>query len=142
MNDAVLRCVRYFETLTPATLEDIGRFYAEDAHFSDPFNDARGLPRIKAVYAHMFDQLDHPGFVVTETIASGNAAFLAWEFRFRRRSRPALVQCIAGASRLRFNPAGLIVDHRDYWDAAGQVYERLPLLGILLRMLKKRIATP
>lgn len=141
MNDAVQRCVRYFESLDPEALERIADIYAGDAHFSDPFNDVSGLSAIKAVYAHMFQQLDHPHFVVTETIATGNAAFLAWEFRFRLRSRPGVPQCIAGASRLRLNSAGLIVDHRDYWDAAEQVYEKVPVLGAVLRAIKRRIAT-
>lgn len=142
MNDAVQRCVRYFENLTPQTLDGIGAIYAADAQFSDPFNDVSGLAAIRAVYAHMFQQLDQPCFVVTETIASGNAAFLAWEFRFRLRSRPGVQQCIAGASRLRLNDAGMISDHRDYWDAAEQVYEKVPLLGAVLRAIKRRIATP
>jgi hypothetical protein len=28
--------------------------------------------------------------------------------------------------------------HRDYWDAAGELYEQLPLVGGLMRWLKKR----
>jgi len=30
--------------------------------------------------------------------------------------------------------------HRDYWDAAEELYEHLPLVGSLLRWLKRRIA--
>jgi steroid Delta-isomerase len=28
--------------------------------------------------------------------------------------------------------------HRDYWDAAGELYEQLPWVGALMRFLKKR----
>jgi len=30
------------------------------------------------------------------------------------------------------------VFHRDYWDAAEELYEKLPVIGALMRWLKKR----
>jgi hypothetical protein len=35
-----------------------------------------------------------------------------------------------------------VVDHRDYWDAAEELYETLPLLGTLLRALRSRLRAP
>jgi hypothetical protein len=29
--------------------------------------------------------------------------------------------------------------HRDYWDAAGELYAQLPLLGALMRWLQRRL---
>jgi hypothetical protein len=37
-----------------------------------------------------------------------------------------------------FNEQSLIVEHRDYWDAAEELYEKIPVLGALMRWLKKR----
>jgi steroid Delta-isomerase len=31
-----------------------------------------------------------------------------------------------------------VVFHRDYWDAAEELYEKLPVIGALMRWLKKR----
>ena len=45
---------------------------------------------------------------------------------------------IRGASHLRYDAAGLVAFHRDYWDAAEELYEKLPLIGSLMRWLKKR----
>jgi hypothetical protein len=42
---------------------------------------------------------------------------------------------------LRFAPDGRIAMHRDYWDAAEELYEKLPLLGGLMRWLKRRANT-
>jgi hypothetical protein len=33
---------------------------------------------------------------------------------------------------------GLITVHRDYWDAAEELYEKLPLVGGVMRWLKAR----
>jgi hypothetical protein len=40
---------------------------------------------------------------------------------------------------LEFNAQGLVALHRDYWDAAEELYEQLPLLGTVLRGVKKRL---
>ena len=46
---------------------------------------------------------------------------------------------IHGASHLRFGADGRVVVHRDYWDAAEELYEKLPLVGALMRWLKRRL---
>jgi hypothetical protein len=33
-----------------------------------------------------------------------------------------------------------VVWHRDYWDAAGELYAKLPLVGPLMRFLARRMA--
>jgi steroid delta-isomerase len=37
---------------------------------------------------------------------------------------------------------GRVVYHRDYWDAAGELYERIPLLGALMRGVRRRLRAP
>ena len=79
-----------------------------------------------------------PRFVVTQHLVQGEQAFLAWEFHFRmRRWRPRAAQCIRGATLLRFDAQSRVALHRDYWDAAEELYEKLPLLGALMRWLRK-----
>jgi hypothetical protein len=131
--------VRFFETLTPASLGDIGQIYAAEARFKDPFNEVVGVPAIERIFAHMFTALHTPRFVVTTQVLQGSQCFLTWEFRFRFRThQPAQEQVILGASHMMFGPDGRITLHRDYWDAAEELYEKLPLLGSLMRWLKRR----
>ena len=49
-------------------------------------------------------------------------------------------QCIHGGSHLRFAPDGRIAEHRDYWDAAEELYAKLPVIGALMRWLRARAA--
>ena len=53
------------------------------------------------------------------------------------RSRGAPYE-ICGGSHLRFNQAGLVVLHRDYWDAAEELLQKLPLVGAPIRWLRRR----
>ncbi|MCA0424309.1 MAG: nuclear transport factor 2 family protein, partial [Proteobacteria bacterium] len=39
---------------------------------------------------------------------------------------------------LRLAADGRIAEHRDYWDAAEELYEKLPAIGALMRWLKRR----
>jgi limonene-1,2-epoxide hydrolase len=127
--------VHWFETLSREALRDIGRFYADEAWFKDPFNEVTGVDAIGRVFAHMFDQVGDPRFRVLERWQDAHGAVLTWEFSFRLRGRAQLVR---GASHLRFAPDGRICYHRDYWDAAEELYAKLPLLGPLMRFLQRR----
>jgi hypothetical protein len=135
----VARIVTLFEQLTPADMARLGEFYAADAHFKDPFNDVHGLPAIQRVFHHMYEALHEPRFVVRDVIVQGDQCFLSWDFlfRFKRFSRGDL-QTVRGGSQLQLDAIGLITMHRDYWDAAEELYEKLPVIGGLMRWLKKR----
>jgi limonene-1,2-epoxide hydrolase len=137
MHTAIDRIVEAFEKLTPARVESLDTLYAPDARFKDPFNDVQGVPAIQQIFRHMYETLEDPRFVITGRIVQGAQCFLTWEFRFCfRRFKPGQAQCIVGGSHLVLNPDGRIALHRDYWDAAEELYEKLPLIGNLLRWLK------
>lgn len=138
-NERVDALVAYFETLTPQSVAELPRYYAADCRFRDPFNDVRGLPALAAIFQHMFEKLDAPRFIVRERVVDAPRVLLTWDFEFRFRGwRPQLMQHIHGSSLITFDGAGLVAVHRDYWDAAEELYEKLPLIGTLLRLLKQQ----
>lgn len=129
--------VAWFETLSPESLAGIGAIYAPEARFKDPFNDVRGSDAIRRVFAHMFVQVGDPRFRVTERWQHERGAVLLWDFTFVSRGA---TQTVRGASHLAFAPDGRIAWHRDYWDPAEELYEKVPVLGALMRALKRRLA--
>lgn len=134
------RLVRFYETINPATLTDeLAANYAFDAHFKDPFNDVRGRIAIERIFTHMFSQVGQPRFVVTTRLVQGSEAFLSWDFLFNMKRIGDGPQCIRGTTHIRFDGEGAVVMHRDYWDAAEELYEKLPVLGRLMRFLKQRL---
>ena len=75
----------------------------------------------------------------TTRIVQGSQCFLTWEFRFQfKRFHKNQNQTILGGSHLVFGEDGRVTLHRDYWDAAAELYEKLPVVGGLMRWLKKR----
>lgn len=141
-NANVQRLVSFFEQLRPPDLARLSELYAPDARFKDPFNDVRGLPDIEQIFLHMFATLDSPHFIVSERVVQGHQCFLVWEFVFRfKRVDQLRWQTVRGATHVVFNHQGLVISHRDYWDAAEELYEKLPLVGALMRWLKRRAMT-
>jgi hypothetical protein len=129
----------FFETLSPDSVSQLHTIYDAQATFKDPFNEVQGLPEIERIFRHMYVALDQPHFVITGQLVDGAQAFLTWEFRFRfKRFDTTTLQTVRGGSHLVFNEQGLVTLHRDYWDAAEELYEKLPLVGGLMRWLKKR----
>ena len=139
---AVARIIAFFETLSPEKLPQLGAFYTPDAAFKDPFNDVRGVPAITHIFSHMYVALRQPRFVVTASVTQGRQCFLTWDFEFYfRRFDTTTLQTVRGASHLTLTEAGLIDRHRDYWDAAEELYEKLPVVGRVMRWLKARANT-
>jgi steroid delta-isomerase len=140
MRQALQRLIVFYETLTPPTVAHIADVYAADARFKDPFNDIAGHAAIIKVFEHMFVRLREPRFVVIEQMVRGEQAFLTWEMQFRFVRWPEQPRVIRGATHVRFDADGKVVAHRDYWDAAEELYEQLPVLGALMRYLKRAAA--
>lgn len=127
----------YFEQLRREDLARIDTIYAGGATFKDPFNEVAGTPAIARIFEHMFDTLGRPRFVVHEVVADGAQVFLTWDFLFDRGGRPFTVR---GASHLRLAADGRIEMHRDYWDAAEELWAKMPVVGALMRWLTRRAA--
>ena len=139
---AVQRLAQLYESLSPELLPQLAQCYASGARFKDPFNDIQGSAAIVRVFEHMFASMEQPRFIVTQRIVQGDQAFLVWEFYFRlRHKRMANEQFIRGATHLQFDPQGLVSLHRDYWDTAEELYEKLPIVSLLMRWLRRKITT-
>ena len=134
----VARIVALFESLAPADTARLAEFYAGDARFKDPFNEVRGVAAIERIFAHMFVALDEPRFIVRDIIVQGDQCFLSWNFMFRFKRFSREMQTVRGGSHLLLDAQGRITLHRDYWDAAEELYEKLPGVGALMRWLKRR----
>ena len=135
--------VHFFETLTPNALEGMGDVYDEQAHFSDPFNNVHGLPAIRTIFEHMFIAMQAPRFEVLTVLrdASSGEIFLRWNFYFSKKGLGQHL-CIHGSSYLRLSEAGKISYHQDYWDSGKELYEKLPVIGGMVRWLSAQLKTP
>ncbi len=130
--------VRYWETLTRDGVGALRALAAPGMRFADPFNDIVGLERVVAMLERMFDSLDAPRFVVVDRAASGRVWYLRWRFTARLKGRRA-EWTVEGMSEVHFDAAGRVTAHLDHWDSGAQFYARLPVLGWLIRLVRRRL---
>ncbi|HEV7372471.1 nuclear transport factor 2 family protein [Arenibaculum sp.] len=129
--------LRFYEELSPETLDRLDEVAAETVRFVDPFNDVRGRAALRRVLEHMLATLEEPRFRITHRARDGDVAFVRWRFTSRLRGRAWEVE---GVSELRLDAGGLVVEHVDHWDASTQFYARLPVVGPLIRLIRRRLS--
>lgn len=134
----------YFERLSSDNLGELDAYYATDAWFKDPFHEVTGVKAIRAILRHTFDKLPGARFRVTRRFRGSGSdlhAAILWEMDF---VMPVTKQptTIVGATHLSFDTEGKVTYHRDYWDAAEELYARLPVLKWLMRGLARQAAAP
>lgn len=135
MNTNVQSIINWYTSLSEVSLSRIEDFYDNDAYFKDPFNEVRGAQKIKQIFDHMFRTTENPRFEFKDVIEQGDQVFLSWVFRFGLNHRQYEV---FGASHLRLDQTGKIEMHRDYWDPAEELWQKLPLLGGVVRWLRAK----
>lgn len=129
----------WFGRLSPQTLQQIDDFYAEQVQFQDPFNLVKGRGNLQRLFQHLFDSSESARFVIADRLLDGQQAFVIWDFHCRIRGRDYHIH---GSSHLRFDAAGAVVWHRDYWDAAEEWLQKLPLVGAPVRWLRRLFRIP
>ncbi len=128
----------YLEGLTPGQLPDLGNYVTKDVRFSDPFHDTVGVTEMSAIFRRLFNQVDDVVFTVLDHGTDSNSVcFFRWELTGKLGPKDWKVE---GVTHLTFSSDGKVTGHREFWDAASQLYERFPVIGPLLRYCRRRIA--
>jgi len=123
----------FFTSLAPDFDDEIFyEIFAPEAVFEDPFQRVCTIEEIITVFRHMYATLSHPRFIIKESMSHEQSSYIRWEFIYDN-SR------FEGVSHVVFNNDGLVISHHDFWDAASNIYETIPILGSLLRLIKMRI---
>jgi hypothetical protein len=99
----------------------------------------RGQDQIVRIFSKMFEEVAEPTFEVVDNALSGSNSYLRWVFRFKSKKNGKSFS-IEGMTEVHFDQSGKVAAHLDHWDAASQLYEHLPLLGGVLRVIRRRLA--
>lgn len=129
----------FFETLKEEdSIEMYEKYFDSTSTFTDPFQKVKGVDAIFKIFQRMYRDLYDPIFTINEVVTQNTVAYIRWTFSFSF-SENKKVHVFEGISRVEFSSDGKVLKHQDYWDAAEHVYEHMPLIGSVLRFIKKRI---
>jgi steroid delta-isomerase len=135
--DSCEQYIRLFEELSMERLEGIEDFVSVDIKFKDPFNELSGLDAFRNLLVKMLNDVRGLKFKVTHRAWTEDVLFLRWSFQGEVKGLN--YWRVEGMSEINFDERGLICQHIDHWDAAGQFYEKLPLIGTIIRIIRSRL---
>ena len=139
IEDAAKAYADFFESISQDTpVEAYADIFDSKICFEDPFQKVIGIEKVYKVFEHMFQSLYAPRFIVNEIVCVKQIAYLRWTFTYQRSYKHP-IEKFTGVSRVQFLEDGKVLSHVDYWDAAENIYEKIPLLGFIMRLIKKRI---
>lgn len=129
-----------YNQFTGRNLDVLDLFYADHVTFCDPIKEVNGLNNLKKYYSHVYKNVESIRFDFHRFIASENYVSGEWKMTLKAKSlnsgKPFEVK---GCSVFEFNDQNMVVFHRDYLDLGEMVYERIPLLGSVIKTLKKAL---
>jgi hypothetical protein len=127
-----------FQDLRRDNLGLLDGIYDQNLLFEDPLHRIEGLPALKAYFTRLYDGVEAIRFEFGDVLEGPGQAMLTWTMHMRhRRFRAGESLALPGASHIRFSDR--VHYHRDYFDVGALVYERLPVLGSLIRAVRARV---
>ena len=112
--------------------------YSPDAiFFEDPLHRADGLDAVRRHFERLNANLRVCHFEYGPAFVEADEAVLSWSMKLELRRGPRQPVVAPGMTHLRF--ADRISYQRDHFDAGALVYEHVPLLGWIIRSLKRRL---
>ncbi|WP_249411633.1 nuclear transport factor 2 family protein [Marinomonas sp. A3A] len=119
-------------------LDKIDDVYAEDVLFKDPVHELRGAENLHAYLSEMCVNVHSGRFEYLDQIVSDNTAYIKWNMHFKHPKLGNKTITVRGISQVQFNER--IYFHEDVYDLGQLIYEHVPLLGAVVKGLKKRLA--
>lgn len=138
-DDALARFKRFYDEFSPAWIERLEELYAAGFVFEDPFHAVNGdFATLRTYFTRVLTALAETRFIVEDLASGSDGSYVRWRWEWRRKKSDPL-HVVPGVTHLRFAADGKITHHRDLFDAAGGFYETLPVVGTMLRAIKRRM---
>ncbi|MEZ5515996.1 MAG: nuclear transport factor 2 family protein [Gammaproteobacteria bacterium] len=138
--DLARRVQKTYENLSLERLVLLREIYTEDVCFEDPAHGIQGLDALTAYFRKLYANVEQCRFKFHRSVVSSEGLFFSWTMILRHRhlKRGQFIR-VEGASYLKVRD-GKVYYHRDYFDLGAMVYENIPLLGSIVRLVRSRIA--
>ena len=128
-----------YEKLNKSNLYTLEELYHPNVTFEDAAHRLEGWNALKSYFDNLYTNATRCDFEIHEHQQMGNVGFLIWTMRLQhpKLKKGATIE-VKGVSHLRLQ-AERVIYHRDYFDLGEMLYENLPLLGSVVKAVKKRL---
>lgn len=132
----------FFKTFNKDRMDLVEAFYDENAEFIDPLVHFTDRAQLKRYYERLYQNVESIKFEFSQEVVQGQDHMAAWKMTFVapkfNGGKPVTAD---GVSHVRFGgKEGKAIYHRDYFDMGEYVYERVPVLSSVIRLVKRVMA--
>lgn len=134
----LMNFIDVYQLLRVDNLGQLKQIYHTDIHFKDPMHEIKGFTALEAYFTQLYTHLTSCDFIITDVLSDQETAAIYWEMRFTHKQlNKGKSVLVAGHSHLKGGIDGVYY-HRDYVDLGAMLYEHIPLVGCVIKAIKKR----
>jgi hypothetical protein len=139
---AIARFTAFFSSFAPGRVAQLLEgTYAQDVYFNDTLKVVHGREALSHYLGESAAAVEDCRVEIQEVTRTANDEHLvrwAMMIRFKRFQRGRDTWTV-GMSHLRFDSQGRVVYHQDYWNAADGIFQHIPVLGGMIKAIKRRL---
>jgi hypothetical protein len=134
----LVKFIDIYQRLSTDNLHLLAELYHQDITFIDPMHKLNGFAQLAHYFDGLYQQLSYCEFTIEQVIAEENEAAIYWNMSYQHpRLNGGKIVNVQGSSHLK-GCDDKVIFHRDYIDLGAMLYEQVPLLGRIIRFLKRR----
>ncbi|MFT6087163.1 MAG: hypothetical protein ACJAWT_001197 [Glaciecola sp.] len=149
--NAITKFESFYTDLASMKIEELAGLYSNDVTFIDPIAAHTGITAVEQYFTKLLDNAKHCTFNIysieqtisipseSESTTDWSGYLVTWKMSFTsariNKGQPIHVD---GVSQLRIKN-DKITYHRDYYDLGQMIYENIPLLGKLIKRIKRTL---
>ncbi|GIU29625.1 nuclear transport factor 2 family protein [Shewanella sp. MBTL60-007] len=129
--------ISIYQRLSKDNLHLLEQVYSHNIEFSDPLHRVLGLNALTHYFANLYANISSINFEIHQVIHQQGAATLIWTMTFRHAKLNAGAEItVDGVSVLALDSK--IYQHQDFFDLGSMLYEHIPLIGSLVKLVKSK----
>ena len=131
--------ISIYQSLAVDNLSGLAQLYHENIIFEDPLHVITGFSALADYFDNLYQYVSNCTFVINQVIREGNQAGIYWTMTYTHKYLNGGKTISVEGHSLIMGDKDKVVYHRDYIDLGQMIYENVPVLGGIIRWLKRRI---
>lgn len=127
-----------FANFDPTVPFPVDEVYAVDATFEDPAHRVEGRQALAAYFAGLNRNLRSARFTFHDDLRDEGQCALSWTMELQLKVGPRGPISVPGTTWLHHD-GRFVLEQRDHFDLGALVYEHVPLLGSLVRTIRRSL---
>lgn len=132
------RFKQLFNNLCAGNMAELASVYGKNVRFTDPFASVCGIDELTEYFDGAYANVISCGFEFGDPVINGEDVCIPWVMHLKhKRIRKGKAVNVDGISQLVIRN-GRVISHRDYFDVGQLLYENLPVMGGVIRWIRKQ----